>query len=82
MTDGTPGEKIPDGAIVNPRPDWTGPQYNAWVAAGETREDRKVRLEQVPEDLRKAVEIHVKTVFTLKRWHARQAKKATPSRKC
>lgn len=27
----------------------------------------------VPEQFRKAVEIHVKTVFSLKRWQARQS---------
>jgi hypothetical protein len=61
---------------MTPSPNWTTGNFNAWVEAGQTRDERKKRLSQVPEQWRKDVEIHVKTVFSLRRWQARQMKKA------
>lgn len=40
---------------------------SAHVASGPTRDERRRRLEQVPEHLRERVEIHVRTVFALRR---------------
>lgn len=44
----------------------TGGQWNAYVAAGQTREARAARLAEVPEALRPGVESHVRTVFALR----------------
>lgn len=68
--------------MTDPQPNWTLGHYNAWVESGDSKDERRARLEQVPEQYRKDVEIHVKTVFSLKRWHARQAaEKAAPTRR-
>lgn len=37
-------------------------QWNAYVEAGKTREERGARLEEVPEEMRAAVINHVETV--------------------
>lgn len=61
---------------------WTLGHWNAYVESGKDRDERRARLEEVPEQYRKDVEIHVKTVFSLKRWRARQAaEKATPTKR-
>jgi len=52
---------------------WVGGQWNAYVESGSTKDVRKARLAEVPADMRKDVELHVKTVFSLRAWHARQA---------
>lgn len=41
-------------------------QWNAYVAAGEHRDERNARLAQCPEALRPAVMSHVRTVFALR----------------
>ncbi len=56
-----------------PNPDWSGPQWNAWVAAGDTRDERIKRLELVPDGLRADVERHVKTVFAIRKFYERKA---------
>lgn len=53
---------------------WSGPSWNAYVAAGQDRADRKARLEEVPEELKADVKIHVSTVIALRNWHRRMAK--------
>ena len=58
-----------------PNPDWSGPQWNAWVAAGATREDRKARLEQVSEQYRKDVERHLKTVWAIRNFYSKKTRK-------
>ena len=40
--------------------------WNAYVVAGKTREDRRERLERVPEPLRSGVESHVRTFFAIR----------------
>lgn len=60
---------------MNPQPDWTGPQYNAWVESGATREDRKARLEQVPGQYRKDVERHLKTVWAIRNFYSKKTRK-------
>lgn len=42
-------------------------QWNAYVEAGKTRDERRERLAEVPEDIRESVEDHVRTVFLLKK---------------
>jgi hypothetical protein len=49
-----------------PDPRACGGQFNAWVAAGATRDERRSRLAQCPEHLRVGVESHVQTVFALR----------------
>ena len=51
-------------------------EWNGYVQAGGSREERRRRLDEVPEDLRGQVESHVKTVFALRRWHQDKARKA------
>lgn len=40
--------------------------WNAYVAAGETRAERRERLDRAPEALRAGIEAHVRTVFALR----------------
>lgn len=42
-------------------------QWNAYAEAGETHEERKARLEEVPEDMRARVLDHLRTVWALKK---------------
>lgn len=42
-------------------------QWNAYVASGRTREQRRARLMEVPEVMREAVRGHVVTVFGVRR---------------
>ena len=44
----------------------SAPQWNAYVAAGRSRNQRRARLEEVPEEMRAGVEDHVQTVFALR----------------
>lgn len=43
----------------------SGGEWNAYVAAGKTREERAARLAEVPGSLKKSVESHVRTVFAI-----------------
>lgn len=49
-----------------PDPRATGPQWNAYVTSGATRDERRSRVAQCPEHLRDGVESHVTTVFALR----------------
>lgn len=40
--------------------------WNAYVIAGKSRDDRRERLERVPEPFRAGVESHVRTVFAIR----------------
>lgn len=42
-------------------------EWNAYVAAGADREERRQRLAECPESLRESVTCHVKTVFELRK---------------
>lgn len=42
-------------------------EWNAYVAAGADREERKARLAECPEVFRKNVTCHVNTVFALRK---------------
>ena len=50
-----------------PDPRACGGQWNGYVEAGATREERAKRLAECPEHLRASVEDHVRTVFLIKR---------------
>ncbi len=54
-------------------------EWNAYVAAGESREDRAARLAECPESLRDSVTRHVKTVFELRK-RSRQCQNNSKSR--
>ena len=41
-------------------------QWNSYVVAGPTRDERRARLEECPEHLRQSVQSHVTTVFALR----------------
>lgn len=41
-------------------------QWNAYVEAGQSKEERRARLAEVPEPMRAQVESHVRTVYALK----------------
>lgn len=44
--------------------------WNAYVEGGRTREQRRARLDEVPESMRARVEAHVQMAFSLKRGRA------------
>jgi len=54
---------------------WTVGNFNAWVESGKTRDERKNRLDQVPEQWRKDVELHMKTVESIEFYHAKRGRK-------
>lgn len=55
-------------------------QWCAYVPAGKTLDDRRKRLSEVPEELRVAVECHVRGVFAL-RAEARERQRVKDARK-
>lgn len=55
-----------------PRERWSLGHWNAWAAAGPTYEERKARLEEVPEQYREQVLIHLKTVHALRKRHGQK----------
>lgn len=60
---------------------WTVGNFNAWVEAGTTKDERRERLASVPEEYRADVERHVKTVFAINSFHARKAKEKKKPRR-
>lgn len=50
--------------------------WNAWVEQGTTREERRERLERVPETFRAGVESHVKVAFAIRQRAAQKARAA------
>ena len=48
---------------------WTQGQWNAYVEAGESREDRVNRLGEVPISMRDTARRHVETVFAIRKYH-------------
>ena len=58
-----------------PNPEWSGPQWNAWASAPMTREECNERLQQVPEAIRGDVIRHLKTVWAIRKFHNKKAKK-------
>jgi hypothetical protein len=49
--------------------------WNAYVESGSDRNERRARLDEVPEWYRKDVERHVQTVFAIRSFYARKASK-------
>jgi hypothetical protein len=45
---------------------WRSGQWNAYVVMGETKEERKARLEECPEEYRDGVRRHVQTSFAIR----------------
>jgi hypothetical protein len=46
--------------------DWGPSNWNAYVEAGDTIQERRARLQQCPEEWRESVRAHVATVFALR----------------
>jgi len=42
-------------------------EWNGYVVSGKTREERRRRLEMVPEQWRESVKRHVKTYFAIRK---------------
>ena len=55
--------------------DRTKGQWNAYILAGKTREDRLKRLEEVPISLRDDVRRHVETVYAIRGYHKKNGGK-------
>lgn len=56
-------------------------QWNAYVIAGATREERKRRLAEVPDKWRAEVRRHAQTVFAIRKFHERKRREhAQPKR--
>lgn len=58
-----------------PDPRATAGQWNAYTAAGTTRDERRARLAECPEHLRQGVQNHVATVFAIRTSRADRAPK-------
>ena len=44
-------------------------QWQAYVAAGQSKEEQLRRLDEVPDDMRKSVILHMRTVIAIKTFH-------------
>ena len=55
------------------------PEWNAYVLSGETREERRRRLELVPEEWRDDVKRHVETYFAVRKYHNDRARRSKRS---
>jgi len=51
---------------------WITPNWQAYVVAGKTKEDRRSRLEEVPISLRDQVRRHVETYFGIKKYRKKE----------
>ena len=50
----------------------SAPVWQAWVTAGNSKEERMDRLSKVPEAIRARVKSHVETVFAIRRFLGNQ----------
>jgi len=55
--------------ITPEKAEWAQSSWNAYVAQGSDRDDRKARLEQVPISMRENARRHVETIFSIKKYH-------------
>ncbi|WP_017941692.1 hypothetical protein [Thioalkalivibrio sp. ALE6] len=62
-----PDRPRPEHPDREPAPDAPAGEWNAYVAAGASREERRARLDRCPPEHRPAVRSHVETVFALQR---------------
>jgi len=46
---------------------WSVGMWNGYVVSGKTRDERRARLEQVPDEYKQSVINHVETVFAIRR---------------
>ena len=51
--------------VIRDKRGWKSGQWNAYVVMGETKEVRKARLAECPEEYRAGVENHVRTNFAI-----------------
>ena len=59
-----PRVQFPD---TQPGPDAGVGEWNAYVAAGDSLEERRARLDQCPDEYRDRVRSHVQTVFAIRK---------------
>ena len=50
-------------------------EWNGYVVSGKTREERRRRLELVPEEWRYHVKRHVETYFAVRKYHNDRARR-------
>lgn len=50
--------------------------WQGYVVSGKTREQRRARLEEVPEEYRDKVRRHVETYFAVRRYHRDRVNRA------
>ena len=48
---------------------WSRYQWNAYVEAGESKDERRSRLAEVPAEHKDAVKRHVQTVFAIRNYY-------------
>jgi hypothetical protein len=51
---------------------WSRYQWNAYVEAGESKDERRKRLAEVTAEHRDAVKRHVQTVFAIRNYYERK----------
>ena len=56
------------------RSDWSRYQWNAYVEAGESKDERRKRLDETPDEYKDAVKRHVLTVFAIRKFNERKSK--------
>lgn len=66
--------------VVRPRTGASAGQWNAYVSAGASTEERRSRLDECPPEFRAGVESHVRTMFAIRRKHAERIRKAREAR--
>jgi hypothetical protein len=52
--------------------DWSRYQWNAYVEAGESKDERRKRLDETPDEHKDAVKRHVQTVFAIRNYYERK----------
>jgi hypothetical protein len=56
---------------VTGKSDWSASQWQAYIENLPTYDERKAALESVPDAFRKRVEVHLRTVMSIKKYHER-----------
>lgn len=67
--------------VVRPRTGASAGQWNAYVSAGASTEERRSRLDECPQEFRAGVESHVRTMFAIRHFGlAERIRKAREAR--
>ena len=51
---------------------WSRPMWNAYVVAGSTRDERKQRLAEVPEEWHADVKRHAQMYYAIRKFYSRK----------